>query len=155
MKCALILTMGLVVTMALVGCGSSNPAGPGATKAVNPNSETTVVSEATVAERIGLIGTWEMYIEGVDPGTGSPFLITFRNDGVVEVNGSPDYGPAVTVFGAYQVDGNKLILKAGAAEGDAAAVAVTLSRFGEYTYFIEGNALTLASADGTTKWVKV
>jgi len=144
MKGTLILTMGLVAMVALVGCGANNPAGPGAggfvvaaTKEVSPGND--------------LIGTWQM-----QGGVGPPAVITFKADGQVEINDVTDDRATETFLGTYQVEGTRLTLTA----GNTNVAPYILERFTTYTYFIEGNLdgniqLTLANADGMTKWVKM
>jgi len=142
MKGTMILTAGLVAAMTLVGCGANNPAGPGATK---------VTTGPNIPGDTGgtLLGVWRMQ-------TGDA-LIAFKNGGEVDVIEASFPEDPLTISGAYQVDGDKVVLKANAVEGqEDAAVARALGRFTTYTYAIDGKVLTLKKADGeAVRWEKV
>jgi hypothetical protein len=146
MKGTLILTMGLVAVVTLVGCGASNPAGPGATKVVGSSGP-----DEGFVERNALIGTWQM-----QGGSGTPPLIAFKDGGGVEVTEAAGYEGAVTVSGTYVAVGDKLILTA-SNEGskDAGLTPQALERFTTYSYTIDGNTLTLTDAYGASRWVKM
>ncbi len=139
MKGTLILTMGLIATVALAGYGANNLAGPGARPAV---SSTTATKEA---QKDVLLGVWHLTIGVVEPIT--PPQIGFREGGQMDVTVSAGSEGSVTVYGAYKVDGNTLITSA---KDDQA-----IFNFTTYTYTIDGNTLMLKDARGeTTKWAK-
>lgn len=139
MKGTLILTMGLIAVVTLVGCGASNPAGPGAGGFV-------ITAPKEVSPGNNLIGTWQM-----QGGSGAPPLITFKDGGGVEVTEAAGYEGTVTVSGTYLAVGNTLTLTA-SEEGSAPQV---LERFTTYFYAIDGNTLTLTDAYSATRWVKM
>ena len=139
MKGTLVLTMGVIATLTLVGCGANNLAGPGALSAV-PGATAT-----KEAQKDALLGVWHLRIGEVEP-VAAP-QIGFREDGQMDVTVSAGSEGPVTVYGAYKVDGSNLIMSA---RDDQA-----IFNFTTYTYTIEGNAMTLKDArGGATKWVK-
>ena len=139
MKGTLVLTMGVITALTLVGCGANNLAGPGALPAV---PGTTATKEA---QKDAFLGVWHLTIGEVEPVT--PPQIGFREGGQMDVTVSAGSEGSVTVYGAYKVDGDKLIMSA---RDDQA-----IFNFTTYTYTIEDNAMTLKDArGGATKWVK-
>lgn len=137
MKRTLIWTMGLAVTVTLVSCGTSNPAGPGSPK---PAYEDPSQVPLSLGER--LIGTWN-----AKDGRSS---IAFRKGGSVDVTFTRN-GASVKVSGAYTVNGQTLTLVADAAEKDR-----DTSLFTAYTCAIEAEMLILTTSDGkVTLWVRM
>lgn len=142
MKGTMILTMGLVAMVTLVGCGANNPAGPGALN--NPAS--------TKPQDARLVGVWRLQTDDV----AAP-LIAFEITADVKVTEDVFPKGPLTLSGTYQVDGDRIALKASAVEGQQGeAVARVLARFTTYTYAIDGNVLTLKKADGEIiRWKKM
>ncbi|OGG46444.1 MAG: hypothetical protein A3F84_08615 [Candidatus Handelsmanbacteria bacterium RIFCSPLOWO2_12_FULL_64_10] len=154
MKRTLVSTMGVVVMVALVGCGGSNPAGPGSLTATSNTVQAQISIDparvsASLEER--LIGRWELRMN-----SDMPSLMKFKRDGEVEVTSVIDDVP-VTVPGAYKVNGNRLTLTANVGEKEQVdtSIAQVLSRFVTYFCSINGNTLILTLPDGEqTKWAK-
>jgi hypothetical protein len=120
--------------VALVGCGGSTPTNPGietpSTKPADPR----------------LVGVWSM-----QTGNGLAPVIAFKIDDRVDVIEDDFPRGPLTISGTYQADGDKVVLKASAVEGQQGeAVARILARFTTYTYAIDDNVLTLKKADGET-----
>jgi uncharacterized protein (TIGR03066 family) len=142
MKGTIILTVGLVAATTLVGCGANNPAGPGilfpASGSVQKPSEA------------ALVGVWKM--RGNDA---APPLIAFKSTGDAEVTAQAGFGTTVSVSGTYQIDGNNLVLKANATEGEKEDGAAR-SRFGTYAYVFDGDVLVLTNPGGDiSRWSKM
>ncbi|OGG57163.1 MAG: hypothetical protein A3F84_04200 [Candidatus Handelsmanbacteria bacterium RIFCSPLOWO2_12_FULL_64_10] len=145
MKRTLVSTMGVVVMMALAGCGREYPTGP---FTLSDSSKGQATKDASQIQ--GLLGAWQM--QGV---TGAPPKITFKGSGEVEVTESAGYAKPVTVSGAFKVEGDRLILVA-REEGlkDAGMAPQMLAWFTAYSFVVDGNALILTSSDKATRWVK-
>jgi hypothetical protein len=138
----MILTVGLVAMVTLVGCGANNPTGPGAL-----NSSDGALRKPQDAR---LVGAWSMQTDNVL----AP-VIVFKIDDAVDVTEDDFPKGPLTISGTYQVDGDKIALRANAVEGGAAVVRI-LARFTTYTYAIDGNVLTLKRADGEViRWKKM
>lgn len=145
MKRMLITTMGLVATVALVGCGREYPTGP---FTLSDDSKGQATKEASQIQ--SLLGAWQM-----QGGAGAPPKITFKGSGEVEVTESAGYPNPVTVSGAFKVEGDRLILVA-REEGlkDAGMAPQMLAWFTAYSFVVDGNTLVLTSSDKATRWVK-
>lgn len=125
----------------LVGCGANNPAG------LNSSD-----GSLTKPQDARLVGAWSMQTDnGLAP------VIAFKITDEVDVTEDDFPKGPLTISGTYQVDGDKVALKAGAVEGQqGAAVARVLGRFTTYTYAIDGNVLTLKRVDGEIiRWKKM
>lgn len=143
MKGTLILTIGLVAIVALVGCGTNNPAGPGALNSLD---------RVPKPQDARLVGAWSLQTDNVL----AP-VIAFKIDDKVDVTEDDFPKGPLTLSGTYQVDGDRIALKASAVEGQQGETAARiLARFTTYTYVVDGNVLTLKKADGETfRWKKM
>lgn len=154
MKRALTLMTGVAVTVALVGCGKNNPAGPSALPAISSKVQEYVYTDpsqgrSSVEDR--LVGVWEMKQSGDET-----FRITLKKGGEVDVTAPVAPGLRVTVSGAWQATENRLTLTANVAEEKETQISPILRRFVDYTYSLSGHLLTLTNPDGVeTRWEKL
>ncbi|MBI2952534.1 hypothetical protein HYY27_10580, partial [bacterium] len=109
MKGTMILTIGLVAMVTLVGCGANNPAG------LNSSDDRSSKPQPQDAR---LVGVWSMQTDnGLAP------VIAFKIDDKVDVIEDDFPRGPLTISGTYQVDGDRIALKANAVEGEQGAAA--------------------------------
>jgi hypothetical protein len=145
MKRTLTLTMGLIATVALVGCGRYNPANSDAAQDARATRAATSLEER-------LIGAWEM-----KGSVGAPPRIAFQKGGRVDVTAPVSDGTLLTISGTYDLVGSRLTMRATVTkEMDLSLARPILERFDTYTCSVEDTALTLTDPDGAvTAWKKL